>query len=98
MSERWIVIPNWDKFQHYSDRDPVWIKVYTELNSRDEWRQLSYAQRGLLVIAMDRIRAGRRTVAGLRCGFQMRATASATSHLESLNDAGWIEFRLLASR
>ena len=49
MSERWVVIPNWDKFQHYKDRDPVWIKLYLELRSRDEWRQLSLSARGLLV-------------------------------------------------
>ena len=32
----WIVIPNWEKFQHYTDRNPPWVKLYTELNRRDE--------------------------------------------------------------
>jgi hypothetical protein len=45
----WIVVRNWDRFQHYSDRRAPWIKVYTELNRRDDWRQLTFAQRGLLV-------------------------------------------------
>jgi hypothetical protein len=45
----WIVVPNWDKFQHYKDRDPVWIKLFTELRNKDEWRHLTLAQRGLLV-------------------------------------------------
>ena len=46
----WIVVPNWPKFQHYSDdRALVWIKLYLELRSRDDWRQLSLAARGLLV-------------------------------------------------
>lgn len=45
----WITVPNWNKFQHYENRAPVWIKVYTELNSRDEWRKLTLAERGVLI-------------------------------------------------
>ena len=48
MTDGWIVIPNWDKFQHYKNRGPVWIKLYTELRDRDEWRHLTLAARGLL--------------------------------------------------
>ena len=48
MSE-WIVIPNWEKFQHRSDRSLPWLKLYIELEGRDDWRQLSLAARGLLV-------------------------------------------------
>jgi len=49
MDDRWITVPNWTKFQHYKDRSPSWIKVYTELNSRDEWLRLTWGQRGVLV-------------------------------------------------
>jgi hypothetical protein len=45
----WIVVPNWDKFQHYTGRVPPWIKLYLELEHKDEWRHLTLAQRGLLV-------------------------------------------------
>ena len=45
----WIVIPNWDKFQHYRTRQPTWIKVYLELTSKDEWLSLSMSTRGLLL-------------------------------------------------
>ena len=48
MSE-WIVIPNWEKFQHRADRSLPWLKLYIELEGRDDWRQLSLAARGLLV-------------------------------------------------
>ena len=41
MSDCWIVVPNWDKFQHYNDREPAWIKLYTELNASDDWLDLS---------------------------------------------------------
>ena len=48
ISEQWIVVPGWDKFQHYKDRAPPWIKLYTELNSRADWLGLGVAERGLL--------------------------------------------------
>lgn len=48
MTDEWIIVPNWERFQHYKDRDPTWIKLYTELRNRDEWRHLTLAARGLL--------------------------------------------------
>jgi len=47
--EDWIVVPKWEKFQHYSDRRVLWIKVYTELLENPKWLALSMASRGLLV-------------------------------------------------
>jgi hypothetical protein len=46
--DQWIIVRNWDKFQHYKNRRPVWIKLYTELTSDSDWLGLSDAQRGLL--------------------------------------------------
>src|SRR4051794_35430914 len=48
MAERWIVISNWDRFQHYKDRNPSWIKGYVELLNDTEFRRLTFPQRGLL--------------------------------------------------
>jgi hypothetical protein len=48
MSEQWIVIPNWDSFQHYKNRQPIWIKVYTELLENPDYRSLGGFHRGLL--------------------------------------------------
>jgi len=45
----WIVIPNWDKFQHYKDRNPTWIKVHVELVDKPEWRELPDRRKGILV-------------------------------------------------
>lgn len=28
---RWLVVKNWDRFQHYSDRNVPWIKLYTNV-------------------------------------------------------------------
>ncbi len=48
MIDRWIVIPGWDKFQHYHDRSPKWIKDYIEQLDRDEYLELTFAERGIL--------------------------------------------------
>jgi hypothetical protein len=50
----WIVIPHWDSdgdhdgFQHYRDRDPIWIKDYRSQLSNDAYLNLSFHLRGLL--------------------------------------------------
>lgn len=88
----WIVIPNWEKFQHYKDRDPPWIKLYTELLNKPEWLDLTYAQRGLLTtiwLTYARHR-GRCMVKNLNIGGPLRRTYV---NLEALNDAGFIEVR-----
>ena len=37
-AERYIVIPNWDEFQHYKDKTrPAWIKLYPRLLRNDEF-------------------------------------------------------------
>lgn len=46
--ELWIVIPKWRKFQHYNDRNPPWIKVYTDLLDNPNYRQLGSFHRALL--------------------------------------------------
>jgi hypothetical protein len=88
--DSWIVIPNWDKFQHYKDRDPPWIKLYTELNRRDDWRTLTYAERGLLCsLWTEYCVAGgvlRVSDLGARCGQRVDSRA-----LDSLNHAGFIQ-------
>jgi hypothetical protein len=90
-SDGWIVVPNWAKFQHYGNRrDAPWIKVYGELNSRDEWRRLPYSERGLLVtIWIEYQRSGGQlnvSDIGLRGGQRVRLRS-----LEALNHAGFIE-------
>ena len=34
-------IKNWDKFQHFKDRRPPWIKLYRDLLDDAEWAELS---------------------------------------------------------
>jgi hypothetical protein len=34
---RTIAIRNWEKFQHYKDRDPPWIKFYRDILTAESW-------------------------------------------------------------
>jgi hypothetical protein len=92
MDDTFISVPNWTKFQHYKDRSPSWIKVYTDLNSRDEWLGLTWGQRGLLVTAwLEYARAATH----LRSETLRRLGSSAGSRyfqrdLEVLNHAGFL--------
>lgn len=45
-------IRNWEKFQHYSTRRPLWIKFYVgDLIHDPAYMRLSHAQRGTLALA-----------------------------------------------
>lgn len=43
-------IKNWKEFQHYKDRDPKWIKLYTKLLNDDEWFSLDTKHAKVLVM------------------------------------------------
>lgn len=40
MSEPMLTVKNWDKFQHYKDRNPPWIKLYTDTFHRRDFNRL----------------------------------------------------------
>lgn len=101
MSERWIIVPNWfpsakgadDGLQHYSDRDPKWIKNYRRLLSKDEYLELTGHRRGILhglwleyAMSDGRLRENTRTISS------RLALKVTTRDLEALNHAGFIEF------
>jgi hypothetical protein len=89
MSDEWIVIPNWDRFQHYKDRDPPWIKLYTDLAHREEWLDLTMAERGLLVtIWIEYARSG--CTLGANRLRRLLHRNYRTNALEPLIDAGFI--------
>ena len=89
---QWIVIPGWDKFQHYKDRRPPWLKDYVDQIDRDEYRALSPTARALLPDVRRLYALGdgvvRREGAGTRLGMKLRR-----EHWEELSDAGFIEIR-----
>jgi hypothetical protein len=52
VADRWIIIPGWDKFQHRdagrSSRGFAWLRDYADQLNKDEYRALTFHQRGLL--------------------------------------------------
>jgi hypothetical protein len=86
----WIIVRNWDKFQHYSDRRPPWIKLYTDINSNDEWCELSTAARGMLTtIWAEYARSGGHLP--LWKAMQLCGKSARTAHIDSLIHAGFIQ-------
>ena len=87
----WIVIPRWDEFQHYKDRNPPWIKVYTRLLQDPDYRDLTPAERGLLHglwLAYAQA-AGQLRVRSVPDALSMKV---GTLQLFSLNQAGFLGF------
>jgi hypothetical protein len=99
MSDQWIWIPNWDGpdgFQHYRNRDPIWIKNYTRLLSHDAYMDLSFTRRGILHgIWMEYASSARRLRGDTLTLTRRLGQKVSRRDLESLNHAGFIE--LLAS-
>lgn len=92
-NQDWIVVPNWERFQHYGlYRRPLWIKNYTELLRKDEYLDQPLAARGLLhgIWLAYADRDGRLRRSDLPATLLGRAR---DAHLASLNQAGLIEFR-----
>ena len=46
---KYLEVANWDKFQHYKDRDPKWIKLYRELLDNYEYSHLPDTAKAHLV-------------------------------------------------
>jgi hypothetical protein len=90
----WIVVRNWDRFQHYGEkRTPPWIKMYTALLHDDDFQSLSAPDRAALVslwmlYAMTRRRV-RVDTAKISRTIGQRVTRRT---LERLNQAGFITF------
>lgn len=92
----YIVIPNWDGpdgFQHYRDRDPIWIKNYVRLMSHDDYLDLSYHQRGILHgLWMEYARSNRQLPGSTVTLTRRLGHRVTTRDLEALNEAGFIQF------
>jgi hypothetical protein len=88
----WISVVGWDDFQHYKDRNPLWIKVYTRLLGDDAYLDLS-EHRALMLhrLWLEYARTGcalRVDTARLSRRLSVKVTRS---DLDSLNHAGFID-------
>jgi hypothetical protein len=89
----WIVVRKWEKFQHYKDRQPAWIKLYTELASNAEWLSLSDADRGVLTLIWIEYARSRNQLETnlMTIGSQNRPLLRRIRSLKRLSDAGFID-------
>jgi hypothetical protein len=91
VTDVWIVIPGWDKFQHYRDRSAPWIKDYVDQMHRSDYLNLSLSARGLLsnlrLLYLQSDCLLTRTMAVGMLGVRPRKR-----HWDELNHAGFIEF------
>lgn len=98
----WIVIEDWDRFQHYRDRVPIWIKNYVELMADDAYLGLTGHQRGVLHGLWLEYAKSRRELLHNTSTISSRLGLRVTKRtLQALNDAGFITFsasKPLASR
>jgi hypothetical protein len=89
---------NFERYVHYGKRRPTWIKLYTlDLLREVEWLELTFGERGLLV-GIWQIEAENRCNGGPNEFISRRSLARClgqrvfTQHLQTLSDAGFIEF------
>lgn len=93
----WIEIVNWDRFQHYRDRRPVWIKLHLDLLDNHDYLGLPEGSRLLLIeLWMLRGRMGPQITDSTATLSRQLGHRVLRAQLERLTDAGFI--RLLASR
>lgn len=94
--KQWIVVPRWDGpegFQHYRDRRPKWIKLYTDLQHSDEWRELTGHQRAVLVgIWLEYASSACQLVLSTSSLSSRIGLRVSRATLETLNHAGFIHF------
>src|SRR6185436_10586708 len=90
MNNDWMIVPNWERFQHYGlARRPLWIKNYITLLHKDDYLDLPFAARGLLhgIWLAYADRDGQLRRSDLASALQGRVI---DAHLASLNHAGLI--------
>lgn len=89
MSDPWIVVPNWERFQHYGTaRRPIWIKNYIALLDDEDYLNLTLAERGLLHGVWLAYAARRGQLRTDATGHAIGTARARLKHFEALNHAG----------
>ena len=91
---KWIVVRNWTAFQHYKDAWPVWIKFHTGLLHDPNFTNLPVGTR-LVLCQLWLVYASTRAQLPLDTRWLSRQLSMrvTSKQLESLNHAGFIEFK-----
>ena len=91
--QRWIIIPHWDRYQHYKNRAPKWIKDHRDQYDQEEFRNLTFHQRGVLQGLRHSYAASNGQITDSTLALTRRlGQRVATRDLEALNHAGYITF------
>jgi len=95
--ERWIEVTHWDRFQHYRDRNPPWVKNYIQLLHDSNYLSLTGHQRAVLHgLWLEYAASNRQVRAEVRLlTFRLSLKVSLAT-LAVLESAGFI--RIVASR
>lgn len=94
MTDQWVVIPNWDRFQHYSDRDPAWIKVYRSLMTNPDFLGLTGHQTGVLCrLWLEYAASNGQARADTRSMSRQLSLKVSTETLDALKAAGFLKVR-----
>ena len=48
----YLRIANWEKYQHYKNRNPRWVKLYIDIFNRPNWISLDDKSKFLLLICL----------------------------------------------
>jgi hypothetical protein len=112
MSDTYISLTNWDKYQHYKDRNPGWIKLHISLVSSEGWVKGDAEQKNLIIALMvaaarfnNRIPAHadmlhRCCVTAASLTHDRRTIAAYAQRIRKLESCGFIEIhgKMLAQR
>lgn len=95
MADRWIVIPGWDKFQHRdagrSRQGFTWLRDHSDQLHKDDYRALTFHQRGLLKDLRHSYATARGQLSGSTLSLTRRlGQRVSTRDLERLAGAGFI--------
>jgi len=91
MPVKYFRVKNWEKFQHYKDRNPPWIKLYNELLDKPEFGCLRDASKAhLLAIWMLASRTGNKILYD-PAWISKRINATEDVKLEILEQLDFIE-------
>lgn len=85
-------VRNWDKFQHYKDRNPPWIKLHTELLDNYEFSQLHDASKLLAFCILLLAARSDNKIPHDPAWIQSRANLKQEPNLQPLFDERFIEW------
>lgn len=84
-------IKNWEKYQHYTDRNPPWIKLHVETLASADWVMLADASKLLMIVCMMLAAKERGVFLGDLDYIKRVAYLDKRPNLTPLIDCGFIE-------